>query len=141
MKRIPKAVLCLVSALEYIEIGTQIPSAVQIALPKGMQTPKIDTPRIQVFRISDKSFTEGVMYVDVSGTDIAVSNLAKTVADCFKYRNRIGLDIAVEALQEVIKQSKASPSDIMQYAKVNRVESVIRPYLVALLSAHKRFDQ
>jgi predicted transcriptional regulator of viral defense system len=133
MKRIPKAVLCLVSALEYFEIGTQIPSAVHIALPKGMKTPKVDSPRIKVFRMGYTSLTEGVEYINVSGTDIAVFNPAKTVADCFKFRNRIGLDIAVEALQEVIKKGKASPSEIMRYAKVNRVDSVIRPYLVALL--------
>jgi predicted transcriptional regulator of viral defense system len=133
MKRIPRAVLCLVSALDQFDVGTHIPSSVQIALPTGMKTPRIDRPQITVFRMSERSMKEGVTFISISGTKIAVFNLAKTIADCFKFRNRIGLDIAVEAIQEVVRNNKCSPGDIMHYAKVNRVDSVIRPYLEALL--------
>lgn len=133
MTRIPKAVLCLVSALDHYEIGTQIPSSVQIALPKGIRTPNIDKPRITVFRMGEKSYSEGVTYFTDSGSEFAIYSLAKTVADCFKFRNKIGLDVALEALQEVMKTKKSTPSEIMQYAKINRVDSVIRPYIEALL--------
>jgi len=133
MKRIPRAVLCLVSALDQFNVGTQIPSSVQIALPAGMKTPQIDRPRITVFRMSERSMQEGVTFMHISGTRMAVFNLAKTIADCFKFRNRIGLNVAVEALQEVVRYNKCSPGQIIHYAQINRVDSVVRPYLEALL--------
>jgi predicted transcriptional regulator of viral defense system len=133
MQRIPKAIICLVSALEYYDVGTHIPGPIQIALPKGTKTPKIDRPRIKVFRMSDKSLNEGVTRIEMAGTRIAVFTLAKTVADCFKFRNSIGLDIAVEALKEVVGARRETPGEIMKYAKINRVDSVIRPYIEALL--------
>ena len=133
MQRIPKAVLCLVSALEYYDVGTQIPGPIQIALPKGTKTPKIDRPRIKVFRMSDRSLNEGVARVEIGGTMIAIFNLAKTVADCFKFRNNVGLDVAVEALKEVVGTRRETPAEIIRYAKINRVDSVMRPYIEALL--------
>jgi predicted transcriptional regulator of viral defense system len=133
MRRIPKAVLCLVSALEYHDIGTQIPNAVQIALPRNVRPPRIDHPRVQVFNMADAAFRAGVEEHSMAGAQIRVYGVAKTVADCFKYRNRIGLDIAVEALQEVVRARGATPSEIMEFARVDKVESVIAPYLTALL--------
>jgi predicted transcriptional regulator of viral defense system len=133
MRRIPKAVLCLVSALEYHGIGTQIPNAVQIALPRNVRPPRIDRPRIQAFSMSEAAFRAGVQEHSMAGAQIRVYGVAKTVADCFKYRNRIGLDIAIEALQEVVRTRGATPSEIMQFARVDKVESVITPYLRALL--------
>jgi predicted transcriptional regulator of viral defense system len=133
MRRIPRAVLCLVSALEYHGIGTQIPAAVQIALPRSVRPPKIDHPRVQVFNMSDAAFGAGVETRSMSGTDIHVFSVAKTVADCFKYRNRIGLDVAVEALQEVVRRRLATPAEIMEFARADKVESVVGPYLTALL--------
>jgi len=133
MRRIPRAVLCLVSALEYHGIGTQIPGAVQIALPRNIRPPKIDHPRVQVFNMAEAAFQAGVEEHAMAGAQIRVYGIAKTVADCFKYRNRIGLDVAVEALQEVVRARSATPSEIMRFARIDKVESVISPYLTALL--------
>lgn len=133
MQRIPRAILCLVSALEYYGVGTQIPAVVQIALPQGTKTPKIDRPRIKVFRMSEKSLKGGSTQIEIAGTKVAIFTLAKTIADCFKFRNSIGLDIAIEALKEVVTTRKEKPGEIMKYAKINRVDSVMRPYIEALL--------
>ena len=133
MRRVPKAVLCLVSALAYHGVGTQIPSAVQIALPRKVRPPRIDQPRIQVFKMSDTAFQAGVEVHTMAGAQIAVFGVAKTVADCFRYRNRIGLDVALEALQEVVRTRAATPAEIMEFARVDGIESVISPYLRALM--------
>ena len=133
MRRIPRAILCLVSALEYHGIGTQIPNAVQIALPRNVRPPKIGYPRVQVFNMSDATFRAGVEEHSMAGAPIRVFSVAKTVADCFKYRNKIGLDVAIEALQEVVRSRSASPAQIMEFARIDKVESVIGPYLAALL--------
>jgi len=133
MRRVPRAVLCLVSALSYHEIGTQIPHAVQIALPRSVRSPRIDYPPVQVFAMSDAALSAGVEEYEMGETRIRVFSVAKTIADCFKYRNKIGLDVAVEALQEVVRKRSASPAQIMEYARIVRVESVIDPYLRALL--------
>jgi len=133
MRRTPKAVLCLASALAYHEIGTQIPHFVQIALPRTVRPPKFDYPPVQVFNMSDTAFRAGVEEHMMGGTRIRVFSVAKTVADCFKYRNRIGLDVAMEALQEVVRKRTASPAEIMEFARIDKVESVIGPYLTALL--------
>ena len=133
MRRIPKAVLCLVSALEYHGIGTQIPNAVQIALPRNVTPPKIDRPRVQVFSMSDAAYRAGVEEHSMAGAQIRVFGIAKTVADCFKYRNRIGFDIAMEALQEVVRKRTVTPAQIMEFARIDHVDTVITPYLTALL--------
>lgn len=133
MRRAPRAVLCLVSALEYHGIGTQIPPAIQIALPTGAKAPRIVYPRIERFSMSAEAMAAGVEEHDMDGTSIRVFDLAKTVADCFKYRNRIGQNVAVEALQETIRTRRATPAQLMRYAKVDRVEQVMRPYLQALM--------
>lgn len=133
MRRVPKAVLCLVSALEYHRIGTQIPNAVQIALPRNVTPPKLSYPRVQVFNMSDTTFRAGVEVHAMAGTRIRVFSVAKTVADCFKYRNKIGLDVAIEALQETIRCRRATPAQVMRYAKIDRMEQVLRPYVQALM--------
>lgn len=132
MLRVPKAVLCLVSALAYHEIGTQIPHAVQVALPRSVRPPRLDYPPICVFSMSDTAVTAGVEEHLMGKTRVRVFDPAKTVADCFKYRNKIGLDVVTEALQEVLRKRIATPAQIMDYARVVRVESVIDPYLRAL---------
>lgn len=131
-RRTPGAVLCLVSALAYHEIGTQIPTAVQIALPPGVKAPRIEYPRIERFTMGGDSISAGVDEHLVGGTTVRVFNVAKTVADCFKFRNRIGQSVAVEALQEAVGRRRASSAEIMRYASVDRVQNVVRPYLEAL---------
>lgn len=133
MRRTPKAVLCLVSALDLHEVGTQIPGEVQIALPRDVRPPRIDYPRVRVFHMSPQSLAAGVEERATEGVTLRVFNVAKTVADCFKYRSSVGLDVAIEALQEVIRERRAAPGEIMEYARVDRVQNVIRPYLEALL--------
>jgi predicted transcriptional regulator of viral defense system len=133
MRRIPRGVVCLVSALEYHGIGTQIPAAVQVALPRSVRPPRIRHPRVQVFHMSETAFGVGIEEHSMAGARIRVYSAAKTIADCFKYRNKIGIDIAVEALQEVVRKRLATADQIMEFARIDRVESVIAPYLAALL--------
>jgi predicted transcriptional regulator of viral defense system len=131
-KKIPKAKVCLISALDFYEMTTEIPHKVHIALPRTSRNPKIDHPPIKVYRFSGESLTEGIEKHEVDGVEVQVYNPAKTIADCFKFRNRIGLDIAMEALEQGIEQGKASYSDILKYAEICRVKSVIKPYLEAI---------
>jgi len=131
-QRIPSAVLCLLSALDFHEIGTQIPSAVYIALGPKDWRPNLDHPRIRVFHMSGESLTEGMDSHVIDGTLVRVFNPAKTVADCFKFRNKIGIDVATEALRETLRARKATRAEIARYASINRVSNVIRPYLEAI---------
>jgi predicted transcriptional regulator of viral defense system len=108
---------------------TEVPHQVHIALSRKHRDPKLDYPPIHVYRFSGKSLTEGVEKHKVDGVEIQVYNPAKTIADCFKFRNQIGLEIAIEALKHGIREKKASYSDILTYADICRVENVIRPYL------------
>ncbi len=133
LRRTPHAVLCLVSALQFHEIGTQIPAAVQIALPTGVKAPRIAYPRIERFSMSPEAISVGIEMHNLSGTPVRVFDLPKTIADCFKYRNRIGQGVAIEALQETIRSRRATPAQVMRYAKVDRVEQVMRPYVQALM--------
>jgi predicted transcriptional regulator of viral defense system len=130
--RIPGAVVCLVSALAFHQVGTQIPHVVSVALPPKAWAPRVDHPPVQVYRMSGAALTQGVQKHMVDGLPVMVFGVAKTVADCFKFRNKIGLEVAVEALQEVLRSKKATPAEIMECAQVDRVANVIRPYLEAL---------
>jgi predicted transcriptional regulator of viral defense system len=133
MRRTPKAVLCLVSALDLHELGTQIPAEVQIALPRDVRPPRIDYPRVRIFHMSSQSLAAGIEERRAEGVVLRVFNVAKTVADCFKFRSSVGQDVALEALQEAIRERRAAPAEIMEYARIDRVQNVIRPYLEALL--------
>lgn len=131
-KKIPKAKVCLISALDFYEMTTEIPHKVHIALPRTSRDPKLDHPPIKVYRFSGDSLTEGIEKHEVDGVEVQVYNPAKTIADCFKFRNKIGLDIAMEALEQGIEQGKASYSEILKFAEICRVKSVIKPYLEAI---------
>ena len=131
-KRVPEATVCLLSALAFHEITTQSPASVWIALPKGARTPALDSPSLRIVRLSGLSLTTGIENHQIDGVPIRVYSAAKTVADCFKFRNKIGLDIAIEALKDCLRQKKASVNEIYRYAKVCRVSNVIRPYMEAL---------
>jgi len=133
MRRAPRAVLCLISALDLHEIGTQIPAEVQIALPRDVRPPRIGYPRVRAFHMSSQSLAAGVEEWSERGVSLRVFSVAKTVADCFKYRTSVGQDVALEALQEAIRERRAKPAEIMDYARIDRVQNVIRPYLEALL--------
>ena len=131
-KRVPEAVVCLLSALAFHEITTQIPPCVWIALRKGARKPVLPSPSLRVVRLSGPSLTEGIENHQVEGVPVRVYSAAKTVADCFKFRNKIGLDVAIEALKDSLRQKKASISEVYRYAKICRVSNVIRPYMDAL---------
>jgi len=131
-KRVPEAVLCLLSALVFHEITTQNPASVWIALGKGARKPAIPSPSLRVVRLTEPSLSEGIEKQSVEGVTVRVYSAAKTVADCFKFRNKIGLDIAIEALKDCLRQKKATVNEIYRYAKICRVSNVIRPYMEAL---------
>lgn len=131
--RHPDAVVCLLSALSFHGLTTQSPSVLWIALPKGSRTPKLEYPLLRVCRYADAAFAAGVTTHHIAGRSVKVYNAAKTVADCFKFRNKIGLDIAMEALRDAWRQKKASMDQIVKYATVCRVNKVMRPYLEALV--------
>jgi len=131
-KRVPEAVLCLLSALAFHEITTQSPASVWIALGKGARKPAIVSPSLRVIRLTEPSLSAGIEKHPVEGLTVRVYSAAKTVADCFKFRNKIGLDIAIEALKDCLRQKKATVNEIYRYAKTCRVSNVIRPYMEAL---------
>jgi predicted transcriptional regulator of viral defense system len=131
-KRVADATVCLLSALAFHEITTQSPASVWIALPKGARTPALDSPSLRIVRLSGLSLTKGIENHQVDGVPVRVYSAAKTVADCFKFRNKIGLDIAIEALKDCLCQKKASVNEVYRYAKICRVGNVIRPYMEAL---------
>jgi predicted transcriptional regulator of viral defense system len=131
-KRVPGAILCLLSALAFHEITTQNPASIWIALGKGARRPALEFNSLRVVRLSGLSLSEGIETHRVEGVSVRVYSAAKTVADCFKFRNKIGLDIAIEALKDCLAQKKASINDIYRYAKVCRVSNVIRPYMESL---------
>lgn len=130
--RVPHGVVCLLSALRLHEIGTQAPFEVWLAIPQTVPTPRLRRPALRVVRMSGAALTEGVEYVEVDGVSVPVFNPAKTVADCFKYRNKIGLDVALEALGEAWRARRVSMDELWHYATIDRVHNVMRPYLEAL---------
>ena len=132
-KRAPKAVACLMTALSFHEIGTQSPFEVWIALPRGAWRPQLDHQRLRVLRFSGASFSSGVETHVIHGVKIRVYNAAKTVADCFKYRNKLGLDVALEVLRESWRAKKVTIDELNHYAEICRVRNVMRPYLEALV--------
>lgn len=131
--KVASGVICLVSALAYHEITTQIPHEVYLALARGAKPPRLDHPPIRVFWFTGRAFTEGIETHEVDGTPLHVYGPEKTLADCFKYRNKIGLDTAIEALKLYRERKPVRVDDLMRFAGVCRVEKVIRPYLEALL--------
>jgi predicted transcriptional regulator of viral defense system len=128
----PKAVVCLVSALAFHEITTQISHEVSIALARGAERPRLKHPPIRVFWFTGKAFTEGRETHEIDGAPVQVYSPEKTVADCFKYRNTVGLDVALEALKLLLKGRRPKLDSLLRFARVCRVEKVMRPYLEAL---------
>lgn len=130
--RSPKAIVCLVSALDYHRLTTQVPHAVWIMIQKSAHRPIITNLTTRVVRASGQALTAGVEKHLIEGVQVQMTSPAKTVADCFRYRDTVGTDVAVEALRDCLRKRKATPADIYEMAKVDRVASVMRPYLEAL---------
>ncbi len=132
--RIPQGIICLISALAIHKITTQIPHQVDIAVPRGTKQPRLDFPPIRVFRFSEPMFRAGVEAHRVDDVPVRVYGAAKTVADCFKFRNRIGIDVAVQALRLFRERKKAPMRELLNHARLCRVERVMMPYLEATSS-------
>jgi predicted transcriptional regulator of viral defense system len=130
--RVPKGVVCLLSALRVHEIGTEAPFEVWIAIPQHMVTPRLDQPAIRVVRMSDAALAEGVERRTIDGVKVPVFNAARTVVDCFRFRNKIGLDVALEALRDGWRQRKFTLDDLWRHATSGRVANVMRPYIEAI---------
>jgi predicted transcriptional regulator of viral defense system len=130
--RVPKAVIALVSALHFHGLTTEIPHEVSIALPQGTSRPKLDWPPLRVYRFSGAMFTSGIETHERDGIRLRVYGAAKTVADCFKFRNRLGIEVAVAALRTGIEERKVTPAEMLRAARTCRVDRIVRPYLEAL---------
>ena len=130
--RVPQAVFCLLTALQFHGLTTQLPRRVWIAMPRGSHTPRIDYPPVTMVQMTGESYSAGIEEVLRDGAALKVYSVAKTVADCFKHRNRIGLDVALEALKDAWAKRKATTDDLWRYAEVCRVANVMRPYLEAV---------
>ena len=133
-KRVSHGVICLLSALSFHEIGTQLPHQVWMAIDRRAAKPKIQFPPLRVMRFSGAALTEGIETYQIEGVPVQIFNPAKTVADCFKYRNKIGLDVALEALKECILDRRTTMDDLWHFAKVCRMTNVMRPYMEAIVA-------
>jgi predicted transcriptional regulator of viral defense system len=129
----PQAIICLLSALRFHELTTQAPFEVWLAIPNKARAPKIDYPPLRIMRFSGVALTEGVEEHVIDGVPVRVTNVARTVADCFKFRNKIGLDVALEALQEAWHAKRTGMDELWRYATVCRVANVMRPYMESLM--------
>lgn len=131
--KIPQGVICLISALSFHNITTQIPHEVFVALDRNSRTPRLDYPPISVYRFTGKAFTEGVEKRKIDNIEVKIFNAEKTLADCFKFRNKIGMDIVLEALKLYKSKRKFDIHALLKYAKVCRIEKQMRPYLEVLV--------
>ena len=131
-KRVPHGVICLLSALRFHDLTTQSPFEVWIAIGEKARTPKLENPPLRVVRFSRRTLEFRAMRHRIEGVEVRVFTPAKTVADCFKFRNKIGLDVALEALRETFRHKKASMDELWEAAKICRVANVMRPYLESL---------
>ncbi|HFD2382553.1 TPA: type IV toxin-antitoxin system AbiEi family antitoxin domain-containing protein [Legionella pneumophila] len=127
--RVPQAVFCLLTALQIHDLTTQLPRKVWIAMPKGSHAPKMDYPPLKMVQYSDEAFSEGIEIIESDNIKLRVYNRAKTIADCFKHRNKIGIDVAIEALKEAYSKNKVTVDELWHYAKICRVANVMRPYI------------
>jgi len=132
-KRIPHAVICLVSALIYHELTTQLSPDIWIAVPKSSRKPNIKYPPINLTYISDPAYSFGIQEHIINGVPVKIYNPAKTVADCFKFRSKVGLDVAIEALRNVRRSRKTTMDELTKAAKVNRVLKIMMPYMEAIV--------
>jgi predicted transcriptional regulator of viral defense system len=130
--KVPQAVFCLLTALQFHELTTQLPQQVWIAMPRGSHAPKIDYPPIKMVQFTSEAGSAGIETFERDQVQLRVYGVAKTIADCFKHRNKIGLDVALEALKEARSKKKATADELWHFAKICRVANVMRPYLEAL---------
>jgi predicted transcriptional regulator of viral defense system len=130
--RVPKGVICLISALSFHDLTTQIPHQVYVALPLDAEKPRLQYPPVRLFWLSQFVYTAGVEKHILDGVAVRIFSREKTIVDCFKYRNKIGLDVALEALKDGLAKG-CKPETLMDFASIDRVEKIMRPYLEALV--------
>jgi len=131
--RVSQGVICLISALAFHELTTQIPHEVHVALKRGAEEPRIDYPPVKTYRFTGEAFTAGTDAHDLDGVSVRIYSPEKTLADCFKFRNKVGLDIVIEAIRFYRVRKKTKVDDLMKYATICRVGKTMRPYLEAIL--------
>ncbi len=130
-KAIPSGVICLLTALAFHGLTTQLPRKVWIAIDRKARKPRARTVQLEVLRFSGLGLVEGVKVHRIEGVPVRITNPARTVADCFKYRAKVGLDVAIEALRDCIHDRRATTDELVRFAKQDRVWNVMRPYLEA----------
>jgi predicted transcriptional regulator of viral defense system len=131
--RYPNAVVCLLSALSFHGITTQIPHEVSLAIPRDTRSPSIDHPPVQVHQFTEDAYKAGIEEHAIDGAQVKVYSSEKTLADCFKFRNKIGMDVVLEALKLYRSRMKFDHKKVLEYARICRVEKIMRPYLEASL--------
>jgi len=134
--RVPRGVVCLLSALQFHEIGTQAPFEVWVAIPNRIASPRIEHPAIRVVRMSDDALVEGLQRKRIDGIEVPIFDPARTVVDCFKFRNKIGLDVALEALRDGWRERRFSIDELWHHAARQRVANVMQPYIEASRRDH-----
>jgi len=132
---VPKGIICLVSALQFHELTLQMPSSVWMAIERTAWRPTISYPSIRFVRFSGWAMTEGITLYSIQSRKVPITSPARTIADCFRYRNKIGLDIAMEGLREAIRQRKCTPDELWQYGKKARVWTIMSPYVESAVSS------
>lgn len=130
--RVPQAVFCLLTALQIHELTTQLPRKIWIAMPLNSRLPKIDYPPLKMVKYSGQAYSEGIEIRKDDGVEYRVYNVAKTIADCFKHRNKIGIDIALEALKEAFAKNKVTIDELWHYSKICRVSTIMQAYIEAI---------
>ena len=131
--RIPKAVICLTSALYYHDLTSEIPRQVSIALPRDAEKPRLDYPPLWIFWLSASAYSSGIEITIIHEIPVKIYSVEKTIADCLKFRNRIGQDTVMEALKEYMRLPNKKINDLMHFARINRIEKLTRQYLEALI--------
>ncbi len=131
--RAPRGVVCLISALAHHDLTTEVPHEVYLAIERGNEPPRIEHPPVRLFRFSGRAFSSGIETHQIDGVPVRIYSPEKSVADCFKYRNKLGLDVALEALRTWRARKGARVDKLLAEARICRVEKVLRPYLEALL--------
>ncbi|MFZ5759834.1 MAG: type IV toxin-antitoxin system AbiEi family antitoxin domain-containing protein [Thermodesulfobacteriota bacterium] len=131
--RVPKAVICLISALSFHHLTTQVPHKVAIALERGTESPRIDFPPVSIHRFTKEAYYAGVEKHEIDGVEILVYSPEKTIADCFKFRNKLGLDVVLEALKLYKERGRLNTEELMRYGHICRVSKIMKPYLEAMV--------
>ena len=130
---VPSGVICLLSALRFHKVGTQLPHQVWIAVPRGTRVPRLSHPPLKAVRLSPSMFSQGIERHRLEGHDVRVYSLARTVADCFRFRSAIGLDVALEALKEAWRSGRLNLDELDRVAKQLRINRVMQPYLETIV--------